>query len=427
MLIRNQIALNKITQKSRKRNCVQRRRKTDFFEHLQMGPPDAILGLTVAFNNDTFDKKINVGVGAYRDDSGKPYVLDCVRKAEKIIYESKMNHEYSGISGDAKFTSVAAKLLFGEDADVLKEGLVHSSQSISGTGALRIAGNFLRRHLPNDTIYVPNPTWGNHIPLFKDAGFNVEKYKYYDGKTGLDFQGFRDSIANLPNNSIVLFHACAHNPTGIDPKREQWEELSSICLDKEHFVFFDSAYQGFASGDVDGDAFAVRKFVEDGHRPMVAQSFAKNFGLYGERVGCLHLLGNTPEETKILDSQMKIVIRPTYSNPPIHGARIVSTILNDKELKAQWFEEVKMMADRIIEMRNALKSKLVEAGSTKNWDHITEQIGMFCFSGMTPEQVDRLREEFHIYMTKDGRISMAGVTSGNVDYLAESIHAVTKQ
>jgi len=402
-----------------------KKRKSDFWGHLKMGPPDPILGLTVAFNNDNHPKKINLGVGAYRDDNGKPYVLNCVREAEKIIYESKMNHEYTGISGEPAFTNASAKLLFGDNSIAIKEGLVCTSQAISGTGALRIAGNFLRRYFKNESIYVPNPTWGNHIPLFVDSGFKVEKYTYYDGNTGLDFQGMKNDLRKIPDQSIILMHACAHNPTGIDPTPQQWTELSKLCSEKEHFILFDSAYQGFASGNVDADAFPVRKFIEDGHRPIVCQSYAKNFGLYGERVGAIHVLGNSSEQKAIIDSQLKIVIRPTYSNPPIYGARIVSTILNNENLKKTWFTEVKGMADRIIRMRAALQTELKNVGSKRNWSHITEQIGMFCFSGLSPEQVDRLRNEYHIFMTRDGRISMAGVTTANVGYLAQSIHTVT--
>jgi aspartate aminotransferase len=229
-----------------------------------------------------------------------------------------------------------------------------------------------------------------------------------------------------PDGSIFMFHACAHNPTGVDPTMEQWKEISAGMKAKGHITFFDSAYQGFASGDAEKDAAAVRYFVQEGHDVMLVQSFAKNFGLYGERVGCLSMVGKTSEEADRLLSQLKILIRPTYSNPPIHGARIVATVLNDPKLNPQWYKECKQMADRIIDMRTALTNGLKKAGSTKNWDHINKQIGMFCFSGMTPEQVDKLRTEYHIYMTKNGRISMAGITTKNVEYLAKAMHAVTK-
>jgi len=278
----------------------------------------------------------------------------------------------------------------------------------------------------NTNVYMPNPTWANHIPIFKDAGFNVQTYRYYDGKGGLNFNDMKTDVGNAPQNSIFLFHVCAHNPTGIDPNAQQWKELSKICRDKQHIVFFDAAYQGFATGNVDDDAFPVRHFIKEGHKPIVCQSFAKNFGLYGERVGAVHFVGNSSTQKNEIDSQLKIIIRPMYSNPPVYGAKIVGTILNDKELTALWYKEVKLMAERIITCRTNLVKELKKVGSTKNWKHISDQIGMFCYSGLSPEQVERLKNEFHIYMTKDGRISMAGVNSKNITYLAQSIKAVSE-
>jgi len=391
-----------------------------------MGPPDAILGLNVAFNSDNFPKKVNLGVGAYRDDNGKPYILECVREAEKRIYEKKMDHEYAGIGGNVDFTSSTAKLLFGEDCEPLKKDEIVSVQAISGTGALRLAANFMRKFLQQKNVYLPDPTWKNHIPIFKDSGFEVSYYKYYDGKGGLDFSGLKSDLQKAPNQSIFLFHVCAHNPTGIDPTNEQWKEISKICLQKQHFIFFDAAYQGFATGNVPNDAFAVRQFIKEGHYPLVCQSFAKNFGLYGERVGALHFVTSSSEQKKILDSQIKITIRPMYSNPPIFGARVVSTILNDKELSALWYKEVKIMADRIISCRKSLVNELKKVGSKRNWDHIVNQIGMFCYTGLNQDQVSKLIKDYHIYLTEDGRISMAGVNSKNVSYIAESIKKVSE-
>lgn len=292
---------------------------------------------------------------------------------------------------------------------------------------MRIAADFLKRFTPNADVYVPSPTWGNHIPIMQDAGFKVNTYSYYDAKSiALDEEKFFNDIKNAPNNSIFLFHVCAHNPTGVDPSREQWKVASDICKEKGHFVLFDMAYQGFASGDPENDVWPVRHFIEQGHTPIICQSFAKNFGLYGERAGALHIVTEGKTQTENVDSQLKILIRPHYSNPPIHGARIVSTVLSDPQLTSQWRTEVKGMADRIIKMRTELVSDLKEVGSKRDWSHITKQIGMFCFSGLTPEQCDKLASEHHIYMTRNGRISMAGVTSSTVRYLAESIHNVTK-
>jgi len=391
-----------------------------------MGPPDPILGVTVAFKNDTNPNKLNLGVGAYRDDKGQPFVLNCVRQAEKRIYDNKMNHEYAPIGGAPEFTKVVASLLFGADAKEIKENRVSTVQTISGTGALRVAGQFLKRFLPNTDIYLPEPTWGNHKPIFKDSGYALKSYTYYDGKGGLNFDGLVKDLTSAPNNSIVLLHACAHNSTGVDPSLNQWKELSKLFKQKGHFPFFDTAYQGFASGDPVKDALPLRYFLDDGHNLLASQSFAKNFGLYGERVGALHFVPSNEDEAKRILSQLLIVIRPMYSNPPIYGARVISEILNDKELTKEWYREVKVMADRIISMRKSLVDQLKQVGSKKDWSHITNQIGMFCYTGLNANQVTTLKDKWHIYMTSDGRISMAGVFSDKVKYLAEAIHDVTK-
>jgi len=301
-----------------------------------------------------------------------------------------------------------------------------SVQTLSGTGALRVAGSFLGRYLPNSVVYLPSPTWANHTPIFNDSGLKVQSYRYYDPATcGLNFAGMSEDIANAPKGSVILLHACAHNPTGVDPSKDQWEKLSSLIKEKQHFVLFDCAYQGFASGDPDKDVFAVRHFTKEGHLLSVCQSFAKNFGLYGERIGAFHIIGANSNEILNIDSQLKILIRPMYSNPPIQGARLVSTILSDPDLTVLWKKEVQQMADRIISMRASLVQGLKENGSKKDWSHITNQIGMFCYSGLTPEQVQKLATEHHVYMTSNGRISIAGVSSKNVTFLAKAMHAVS--
>lgn len=393
--------------------------------NVETAPPDPILGLSQAFQADTFDKKVNLGVGAYRDNNGKPYILNCVRKASERIQNH--NHEYAGIAGVPSLGKVAAELAFGPNSPVLKEKRNVTMQSISGTGALRVAGEFLARFQPGTPIYLPAPTWANHIPLFKDSGLEVRSYGYYDPKTcGLNFKAMVDDIKNAPNGSIILYHACAHNPTGVDPTMEQWKELAGLTKDKGHFALFDCAYQGFASGDCERDVASVRLFVDEGLNIALCQSFAKNFGLYGQRTGAVTFMGNTEGEAVALRSQMSSLIRPMYSNPPIYGALIVSTVLEDPELRKEWYEEVKLMSGRIIEMRQCLVDGLQRAGSTRSWQHIIDQIGMFCFTGLKPEEVDILREKYHIYMTRNGRISVAGVNTNNVDYLASAIHDVTK-
>ncbi|KAK9385457.1 pyridoxal phosphate-dependent transferase [Lipomyces mesembrius] len=393
-----------------------------------LGPPDAILGITEAYKADKFDGKINLGVGAYRDDAGQPYVLPSVQEAELRLLTQLLDKEYAGITGVPTFTKLAAQLAYSPSSPALQENRVVITQSISGTGALRIGGEFLARWYPyGKTVYVPTPTWANHGAVFRDSGLEVKSYRYYDKATiSLDLDGMLEDIEAAPVNSIFLLHACAHNPTGVDPTPEQWRKISEIVKKRDHFVFFDMAYQGFASGDADRDAYALRYFVEQGHQLVLSQSFAKNMGLYGERVGAFSMVVNSAEEKKRVDSQLKIIVRPLYSNPPIHGARIAAEVLSDEGLYKQWLVEVKGMAERIIKMRHLLKQHLEELGSTRDWSHITSQIGMFCYTGLTPEQVDTLRTEYSVYMTRDGRISVAGITTKNVKRLAESIHTVTK-
>mmetsp|Transcript_27839 Transcript_27839/g.69787 ORF Transcript_27839/g.69787 Transcript_27839/m.69787 type:complete len:448 (-) Transcript_27839:119-1462(-) len=398
---------------------------TTWFAHVKQGPPDAILGITEAFQKDQSDVKINLGVGAYRNQHGKPWVLPSIQMAERKIHG--MDHEYAPITGPAKFGPLAADLLFGENSPAIKDKRVVSTQSISGTGALRILAEFLKRYFPHTEVYVPKPTWANHIPIMNDTGFDVKFLRYYNPATcGLDFDNYIADLKTLPESSVVLLHCCAHNPTGVDPSPDQWREICKVFKEKKHFPFFDSAYQGFATGDLAADAFPVRLFVEEGLQMVVAQSFAKNFGLYGHRCGAAHIVTANQDEAARVLSQLKIMIRPAYSNPPVHGARLVETILGDSELRAQWTRDVQSMAGRIIDMRKALVDKLKALGSTRDWKHITNQIGMFCYTGLTTDQVDALRTDHHVYMTKDGRISIAGITPANVDHLAKSIHAVTK-
>lgn len=329
-------------------------------------------------SQDTDPRKVSVGVGAYRDDDGKPYVLPSVREAQRRMVEKGLNEEYAGILGIPTFVSKATEFLYGHDCSAIKENRLAASQALSGTGALRVMFTFLHDHLGERAdgqphkVYMPNPTWANHLPIARCSGLEPAQYSYYHPETvGLDFDGMRKDLEGAEDGSLVLFHACAHNPTGIDPTREQWSEISDLCKQKDFFVLFDSAYQGFASGDADKDAWAVREFVSRGHHMMVAQSFAKNFGLYGERVGTLSAVCRDDEEKTRVTEALKRTIRPMYSNPPIYGARIVDEVLGDAALEAQWREECKGMADRIASMRQALRSKLEGLGTTRDWSHIT--------------------------------------------------------
>jgi aspartate aminotransferase len=396
----------------------------NYLAEIPMGAPDAILGIAENFKKCTDPKKVNVCVGAYRDENGKPWILPSVREAEKIMLDDpNENKEYASISGDAAYVNEAIKFAYGQNADLDKLAAV---QTLSGTGACRIGGHFLAKYAPVKKIYIPDPTWGNHIQIFQEAGLEVIRYRYYDRSTnGLNLDGMLEDIKAAPNGAIVLLHACAHNPTGCDPTKEQWKVVSDLCKEKNLIVFFDSAYQGFASGDAEADAFALRMFVEEGHNVLLAQSFAKNFGLYGERCGTLSVVTSGAEEKERVLSQLKRIIRPMYSSPPIHGSSIVRTVLTNEELTKQYYEECAFMANRIGSMRKELVLKLKEAGSTHDWSHITSQIGMFAYTGMNAEMCDRLTNDYSIFLTKDGRISLAGLNEKNVGYVADAIHVVT--
>ncbi|XP_061376083.1 aspartate aminotransferase 1 isoform X1 [Gastrolobium bilobum] len=399
------------------------------FAHLVRAPEDPILGVTVAYNKDPSPVKLNLGVGAYRTEEGKPLVLNVVRRVElQLVNDVARNKEYISIVGIADFNKLSAKLIFGADSPAIQENRITTVQCLSGTGSLRVGGEFLARHYHQRTIYLPQPTWGNHPKVFNLAGLSVKTYRYYAPATrGLDFQGLLEDLGSAPSGSVVLLHACAHNPTGVDPTLEQWEQIRQLIRSKALLPFFDSAYQGFASGSLDADAQPVRMFVADGGELLVAQSYAKNMGLYGERVGALSIVCKSADVASRVESQLKLVIRPMYSSPPIHGASIVAAILKDRDLYNEWTIELKAMAERIINMRHQLFDALRARGTPGDWSHIIKQIGMFTFTGLNPEQVSFMTKEYHIYMTSDGRISMAGLSSKTVSHLADAIHeAVTR-
>ncbi|KAI9146434.1 pyridoxal phosphate-dependent transferase [Paraphysoderma sedebokerense] len=400
------------------------------FAEVPLAPPDAIFHLTASFKADTHPQKINVGVGAYRTEEGKPWVLPVVRKAEQIIANDMgLDHEYLPIEGLKSFTDASAKLILGKDSPVLKEQRYAAIQSISGTGAVRLGAEFLSRFKKDANVYISNPTWANHRAIFLDAGFKtVENYTYYHpGTRGLDLDGFLSSMKSAPNGSIFVIHACAHNPTGVDPTPEQWVQIADVIEEKGHFPFFDCAYQGFASGDVDKDAHSVRYFAHERNMELfVAQSYAKNFGLYGERCGCLTVVARNPELANHVKSQVQKIQRAMISNPPAYGARIVSTVMNDPTLYNEWLDNLRTMSHRIIKMREMLFEALQKLGTPGTWNHIIDQIGMFSYTGLTATQSKAMIEKYHIYLTDNGRISMAGLTTKNVQYFAESMDWVVR-
>lgn len=402
------------------------------WNQVPLAPPDAIFKITAAYKADTNPLKVNLGVGAYRDDDGKPWVLPVVKKATQVLLnDPNLDHEYLPITGLPEFTSAAARLILGSQSPAINDGRVVSAQTISGTGANHLGALFLSRfyHFNGEKrVYLSSPTWANHHAIFKNVGITPVDYAYYDPRTvGLDLAGFLSALDGAPDGSVFLLHACAHNPTGVDPTEEQWATIADAMLKKKHYAFFDCAYQGFASGDLDRDASAVRYFVQRGVPLLVCQSFAKNAGLYGERIGALHLVAETKEASDRVKSQLSVLQRSEISNPPAHGARLVALILNNAELFEEWKQDIKTMAHRIIAMRDELYKLLTDEFKTPGtWNHITKQIGMFSFTGLNASQSQTLIDKYHIYLTSNGRISMAGLNSKNVRYVAESIDKVVR-
>ncbi|KAI5393754.1 aspartate aminotransferase P2, mitochondrial isoform X2 [Lathyrus oleraceus] len=393
------------------------------FEGIPMAPADPILGVSEAFRADTSDAKLNLGVGAYRTEELQPYVLNVVKKAENLMLERGENKEYLPIEGLAAFNKATAELLLGADNPAIKQQRVATVQGLSGTGSLRLGAAFIERYFPEAKVLISNPTWGNHKNIFNDARVPWSEYRYYDPKTvGLDFEGMLEDIKSAPEGTFVLLHGCAHNPTGIDPTPEQWEKIADVIQQKNHFPFFDVAYQGFASGSLDEDAASVRLFVSRGMEVFVAQSYSKNLGLYAERVGAINVISSSPESAVRVKSQLKRLARPMYSNPPVHGARIVANIVGDPTLFGEWKAEMEMMAGRIKTVRQALYDSISSKDkSGKDWSFILKQIGMFSFTGLNKNQSDNMTNKWHIYMTKDGRISLAGLSLAKSEYLADAI------
>ncbi|EOD11943.1 aspartate aminotransferase [Emiliania huxleyi CCMP1516] len=391
-------------------------------------PLDPILGVNQKFQADTSAEKVNVSIGAYRTDEGKPMVLSCVKKAEALLLEqSDLNKEYLPQRGDATYVQLCQKMLFGEKSKLLASGVVATAQTLSGTGALRLGAEFMKKFAKGKTVYISNPTWGTHNSIMTQAGVPFSHYRYWNAAgRDLDLAGMLEDIEAAPEGSVIMLHAAAHNPTGVDPTAEQWGEIMTVCKAKKHVCWFDSAYQGFATGDLDIDATAMRAFADEGLPLFVSQSFAKNFGLYGERVGTFSITCDTPEAVKAVMSQLDIIIRNLYSNPPKHGANIVKTVLSDPALYQEWRDELKAMSLRIQDMRTALYDELTSLGTPGSWTHITSQIGMFSFTGLSPEQCTQMVEKHHVYMLNNGRVSMAGVTSKNVKYIAKAIDDVVR-
>jgi aromatic-amino-acid transaminase len=394
------------------------------FTAVEMAPRDPILGLNEQFNADTNPHKVNLGVGVYYDDEGKLPLLECVRAAEKQMTDAPKARGYLPIDGIAAYDAAVQALVFGAESDPVKGKRVATVQALGGTGGLKVGADFLKKVNPTAKVLISDPSWENHRALFTQAGFAVEAYPYYNAaRRGIDFDGMLTALDQAKEGTIVILHACCHNPTGYDITAEQWDQVIAKVKARKLVPFLDMAYQGFGYGIAE-DGAVIGKFVASGQNFFVSTSFSKSFSLYGERVGALSVLCQDKEETSRVLSQLKIVIRTNYSNPPTHGGQVVTTVLNTPELRALWEKELGDMRLRIKQMRLALVEKLKASGVKQDMSFITQQIGMFSYSGLTKDQMVRLRGEFGVYGTDTGRMCVAALNSKNIDYVCASIAKV---
>ena len=394
------------------------------FTAVEMAPRDPILGLTEQFAADTNPAKVNLGVGVYYDDDGKLPLLQCVQAAEKAMMEAPKARGYLPIDGIAAYDSAVKSLVFGAESEPVKSGRIATVQAIGGTGGLKLGADFLKKLNPAATVLISDPSWENHLALFRGAGFEVASYPYYDAAhRGINFDGMLSALNAAVPGTIAVLHACCHNPTGYDITPAQWDQVVAACKAKGLTPFLDMAYQGFGYG-ITEDGTAVRKFAAAGLSFLVSTSFSKSFSLYGERVGALSVLCDSQQEAGRVLSQLKIVIRTNYSTPPTHGGAVVAAVMNDPQLRALWEQELGAMRVRIKSMRQKLVDGLKAAGVRQDMSFITQQIGMFSYSGLTKEQMVRLRNEFGVYGTDTGRMCVAALNSQNIDHVCASIAKV---
>lgn len=394
------------------------------FETLEMAPPDPILGLNALFARDTRPGKINLGVGVFQDEAGKTPTLACVRKAEEALLAAAAPKTYLPIEGTAEYGKHVRGLLFGVGASLVADGRAVTAQALGGTGALRVAGDLAKAKLGIRTVWMSDPTWANHPAIFQAAGLATESYAYYDSATqGLSFEKLIASLEKAGPTDAVLLHACCHNPSGVDPSPAEWDRIAEVAERRGFLPILDFAYQGFGDG-VEADALSVRKLAERGLELLVCSSFSKNFGLYNERVGAITLVAREAAAAEKALSHLKVTIRSNYSNPSLHGGAIVSRILSDADLTALWHREVDAMRARIAGMRTRFVETLEAKGVTRDFRFIARQKGMFSFAGLSPEQVDRLRDEFGIYAVRSGRINVAGIREADLDRLCSAIQSV---
>jgi aromatic-amino-acid transaminase len=394
------------------------------FASVEMAPRDPILGLNEQFNADTNPNKVNLGVGVYTDDKGKLPLLKCVAAAEQQMMQAPKARGYLPIDGIVAYDKAVQSLVFGAEHPAVKAGRILTAQAIGGTGGLKLGADFLKRLSPNASVLISDPSWENHRALFESAGFEVGTYPYYDAENrGINFAGLIDKLQSAASGTIVLLHACCHNPTGYDMTDAQWDDVINVIKARSLVPFLDMAYQGFGNGIAE-DGQVVIKFLDSGMSFFISTSFSKSFSLYGERVGALSIVSETAEECGRVLSQLKRVIRTNYSNPPTHGAQVVATVLTTPELRQMWEDELAEMRERIKQMRTALVNELTAAGVAGDLGYITRQKGMFSYSGLNAPQMQRLRSEFGIYGVDSGRICVAALNSGNLKAVAAAIKAV---
>ena len=394
------------------------------FSEVTLAPADPILGLTDAFKADPRAHKVNLGVGIYKDEAGQTPVLNSVKKAEAILLETEKSKNYLGIEGVQAYNQVVQGLLFGQDSPIISDKRAATAQAPGGTGALRVAAEFLVRNTKSTTIWVSNPTWANHQNIFETAGLVVKEYRYYKAEThDMDFVAMLADLATAQPGDVVLLHGCCHNPTGIDLSLAQWEQVAQLCLTKQLLPLFDFAYQGFGAG-IEEDAQGLRAVAAILPELLIANSFSKNFGLYNERIGAVTVVAEDENAATNSFSQIKKTIRANYSNPPAHGGLIVSTILSNAELRQEWEAELTEMRERIAQMRTLFVDSLKAEGVEQDFSFISRQNGMFSFSGLNKQQVARLKDEFAIYIVGSGRISVAGLTKSNMPAVCKAIAQV---
>ncbi len=394
------------------------------FDSVSLAPADPILSLTEAFKADSNPEKINLSVGVFVDDSGVTPILETVREAEKRLAETNVTKSYLPITGSPTYAGLTQQLCFGESLADSLAGRFVTAQTPGGTGALRVAADFVSSNLKTSTVWLSNPTWANHKGIFSAAGLEARTYAYFDPSTlSLDYPAFIESIKAIPAGDMVILHACCHNPTGADLSPEQWDEVAAIAADAGWIPLLDFAYQGFGT-DIETDAHGVRAFARSGLPLFVCQSFSKNIGLYRERVGALHIVTESEDEAKRVVSQVKIAVRTNYSNPPAHGGAIVETVLSDATLRARWVEEVAAMRIRIRDVRDQFVAAMLDAGVSRDFSFLKKQKGMFSFTGLTKAQAISLRQDHSIYIVDSGRINVAGITSSNLPRLVEVLKGI---